>query len=267
MYPERLAMRLRAAGVVPPGDAVAMWRALRAVEGPVTTVLDLYELAAGPRGLRGQDLSAEERHTLARSVMPDVWPDFNTTEGSERTGDRIVVVDYDSAWPARFDAWKGALSAALGSNAVRIEHVGSTAVPGLPAKPIIDVQISVTDLTDEASYVPQMRPLGLQLRSRDAYHRYFRPEPERLRDVHVHVCEVGSQWEADHLRFRDYLRTHPDACTRYAAAKRAAAATWADDGFAYTDAKTEVILDIMQNAAEQARLSPTRPAYNASPAR
>jgi GrpB-like predicted nucleotidyltransferase (UPF0157 family) len=64
----------------------------------------------------------------------------------------------------------------------------------------------------------------------------------------VHVCEVGSAWEAEHLRFRDHLRAHPEAREKYARAKRAAAALWADDGLAYTDAKTEVILDLLGQA-------------------
>jgi GrpB-like predicted nucleotidyltransferase (UPF0157 family) len=244
--------RLRAAGIAQTADAVGTWRRLRAVEGPGATIIDLYELAARPRGLRAWDLPAGERYTLARSVMPDIWPDFDTTEGSDRIGDVIVIVDYDPSWPQQYQAWHRQLHAALGTTPVRIEHVGSTSVPGLPAKPIIDVQVSVADLANEDSYVPPLARLGLQLRSRDAYHRYFRPYPGQPRVVHVHVCEVGSDWETDHLRFRDYLRTHPEACTRYAEAKRAAAATWADDGLAYTDAKTEVILSILQSAAEEA---------------
>jgi GrpB-like predicted nucleotidyltransferase (UPF0157 family) len=246
-----LELRLRAAGIAQTADAVGTWRRLRAVEGPGATIIDLYELAARPQGLRARDLPAAERYTLARTVMPEIWLDFDTTEGSERIGDVIVIVEYDPAWPARYQAWQRELRAALGIAAVRIEHVGSTSVPGLPAKPIIDVQVSVTDLANENSYVPALQQLGLQLRSRDAYHRYFRPYPGRPRDIHVHVCESGSDWEGDHLRFRDYLRTHPEACEGYAEAKRAAAAMWADDGLAYTDAKTEVILSIPQRAAEE----------------
>jgi GrpB-like predicted nucleotidyltransferase (UPF0157 family) len=80
--------------------------------------------------------------------------------------------------------------------------------------------------------------------------------------VHVHVCALGSEWERVHLLLRDYLRAHPDARDTYAAAKRQAAATWADDGIAYTDAKTDVILGLM-HAAE--RWSPrTVPAHGAT---
>jgi GrpB-like predicted nucleotidyltransferase (UPF0157 family) len=118
----------------------------------------------------------------------------------------------------------------------------------LAAKPVIDVQVSVADLANDDAYVPALEAIGLQLRSRDVFHRYFRPFPGRPREVHVHVCKLGSAWEAEHLRFRDYLRTHPAARDQYAQAKRRAAALWADDGLAYTDAKTEVILDILEQA-------------------
>lgn len=246
---DALEQRLQAAGVDQGTDPVATWRQLRAAEGAAATIIDLYEIAARPRGLCAQDLPKDERHALARAVMPDIWPGFTTTDGSERPEDPIEIVDYDPSWPAKYREWEQALAAALGAAAVRIEHVGSTAVPGLPAKPTIDVQVSVRDLDDEDSYVAPIESLGLQLRSRDVYHRYFRPVATRPRDVHVHVCAAGSSWEADHLRFRDCLRPDADARDRYAAVKRAAAATWTDDRVAYTEAKSEVILDILERNA------------------
>jgi GrpB-like predicted nucleotidyltransferase (UPF0157 family) len=242
-----LGQRLAAAGVDPGAEPVAAWTALHAVEGQHATVLDLYELVAGPRGLAGWQLDVAERHALARSVMPVIWPGWTTTDGSHRD-DTIVVVPYDPRWPGRFATWRATVAAALGEVAERVEHVGSTSVPGLPAKPIIDIQVSVADLAAEDDYVPQLERAGLQLRSRDDYHRYFRPFPDQPRDVHLHVCAAGSEWEREHLLFRDYLRSHPDACEAYAQAKRAAAQCWSDDGIAYTDAKTEVILDIMAQA-------------------
>ena len=214
------------------------------------TVIDLYELVARPRGLAAHELPAEERHALARAVMPDVWPGFATTDGSARSGDVIRIVAYDARWPAAFDAWRARVEQVLGDIALRIEHVGSTSVPGLDAKPIVDIQVSVADMAAEPLYVEPLATLGVQLRSRDDLHRYFRPFPGRPRDVHVHVCDRGSAWERDHLLFRDYLRSSPGARLRYAAAKREAAALWSDDGIAYTDAKSSVILDL-QDEAEQ----------------
>jgi len=240
--------RLAAAGVEPGAAPVDAWRRLRAVEGSRATFIDLYDLVAAPRGLAANELPLAERVSLARSVMPEVWPGFEITSRSERTGDVVTVVDYDPRWPARFEQWRDRLHTLLGDAAARIEHVGSTSVPGLPAKPIVDIQISVHDVADESRYVPQIEQAGVQLRSRDDVHRYFRPFPGRPRDVHVHVCAVGSAWERNHLLFRDYLRADAQARDRYAEAKRQAAAIWADDGWAYTEAKTDVILSILDQA-------------------
>ena len=246
---ESLDRRLSAASIESDLAPVDAWHRLRAIEGPAATIIDLYELVARRRGLTAHDLPATERWSLARSVMPDIWPGWNLTPNSGRVGDVLEIVDYDPTWPDRYAVWREALRSPLGATALRIEHVGSTSVPGLAAKPIIDVQVSVADLVDEAAYVPALEVIGLQLRSRDRFHRYFRPFPRRPRDVHVHVCQVDSEWEHEHLRFRDYLRTDLESRREYASAKRAAAALWADDGLAYTDAKTKVILDILERAA------------------
>jgi GrpB-like predicted nucleotidyltransferase (UPF0157 family) len=158
------------------------------------------------------------------------------------------VVAYDPAWPGRFLRWCDRLAGQLADTALRIEHVGSTAVPGLPAKPTIDVQVSVADLEDEPRYVAPIQQVGVQLRSRDDQHRFFRPFAGQPREVHVHVCQAGSAWEREHLLFRDYLRSHPAARDAYAKVKWEAAAVWADDRIAYTEAKTGVILDLLDAA-------------------
>lgn len=229
-------------------DPIDAWMRLRETKGRLVTVLDLYRLVAQPRGLEAHELPLEERRRLARAAIPVIWPGNEVTEGSERS-DLIELVDYDEAWPRRFRRWRDRLSAALGSVARRIEHVGSTSVPGLQAKPIVDIQVSVTDMDVEDAYVPPLEAAGVQLRSRDSLHRYFRPFLGQVRDVHVHVCNVGSDWEREHLLFRDYLRRHPADAARYAEAKREAVRYWADDGWAYTDAKTEAVLHILDRAA------------------
>lgn len=238
--------RLAAADVAPGTDAMTAWRAMRSAEGAHTTILDLYELAARETHRTARDLDGAERLALARRALPEIWPGFELTPSGERHDGPITIADYDPQWPARYAQWRNRILQVI--DVVRIEHVGSTSVPGLPAKPIIDIQVSVDNLEDEARYVSALERLGLELRSRDEWHRYFRPAPNRPRKVHVHVCASGSAWERDHLLFRDYLRTHPGARDAYAAAKQEAARVWGDDRIAYTEAKTEVILQIMERA-------------------
>ena len=247
-----LRQRLADAGVAPSATPLEAFRRLREVEGDHTTIIDLYRLASEPRGLQPQELPLDERVALANSAMPFVWPGFTLTESSERTDPPIVVVDYDPSWPGVYQGWRKTIGNELGGIARRIEHVGSTAVEGLPAKPIVDVQVSVTDIRDEERYVPALERCGVQLRSRDELHRYFRPFSGMARDVHVHVCNVGSRWERVHLLFRDYLRSHEAARNAYAETKRKAAETWADDRWGYTDAKTEVIRDLLASAEKWA---------------
>lgn len=220
---------------------------LRQTKGPRATAIDLYRLVAEPRGLEPHELPLEERVILSRSIMPIVWPGFSVTEGSTRS-DLIELVGYDAGWPARFDRWRARIGEVLGDVARRVEHVGSTSVPGLPAKPIVDIQVSVDSMDDEHAYVGPLESTGVQMRSRDVFHRYFRPFAGQPRDVHVHVCDAGSEWERDHLLFRDHLRRHPEDAARYAEAKWRAVRYWADDGWAYTDAKTDAVLDILDRA-------------------
>jgi GrpB-like predicted nucleotidyltransferase (UPF0157 family) len=107
----------------------------------------------------------------------------------------------------------------------------------LASKPIIDVQVSVADLDDEASYAPAIAALGFPLRLRDAEHRYFREPAGAPRTTHIHVCAVGSRWERAHLLFRDYLRAHPARAAAYGELKWALAERYRDDRVSYTEAK------------------------------
>jgi GrpB-like predicted nucleotidyltransferase (UPF0157 family) len=250
--------RLSRAGVPPGADPVIAWVRLHEVEGRRATVIDLYRLVSEPRGLEPHELPLEERKRLSRAIAPAFWPGFQVTDGSERF-DPIMVVAYDKEWPARFASWRNLIANALERIALRIDHVGSTSVAGLAAKPIVDVQVSVADMSDEESYVPELERLGVQLRSRDDLHRFFRPFAGRPRDVHVHVCAAGSEWEREHLLFRDYLRGNPAAHGVYAEAKREASRVWIDDGWAYTDAKSDVILNILQEAESWALETNWRP--------
>jgi GrpB-like predicted nucleotidyltransferase (UPF0157 family) len=233
-------------------DPFTQWLELRDSIGDEAGVIALYTIAARSRQLQAHELPRSERAELAARALPVLFAGHQTTGGSGR-GEPVVLAPYDAAWPARFSTWRRQLSEALGGRARRIEHVGSTAVPGLPAKPVIDIQVSVADPTQEADYQPALVDLGLQLRSRDDRHRYFRPFPGRARDVQVHVCRTGSRWEREHLMFCDYLRAHPRPCADYADLKRSAALRWADDRIAYTDAKGDLIRATLAAAEVWAR--------------
>jgi GrpB-like predicted nucleotidyltransferase (UPF0157 family) len=151
--------------------------------------------------------------------------------------DPVVVVPADPEWHARFERCRRRIADALGPAALRIDHVGSTAVPGLAAKPVIDVQISVAVLTDEAAYAPALAALGWPLRLREPEQRFFREPAGLRRTTHVHVCEASSRWEWRHLLFRDYLRTHPARAAEYGALKVALAERYREDRVSYTEAK------------------------------
>ena len=229
-------------------EAFEAWRRLEAWKGSEASIIALYEVVATSRGIRTEALSATERFELAMRALHATDPSFRVTAGSEREDEPIELAAYDPRWPELFAAWRRELADVLGETAVLIEHVGSTAVPGLAAKPVIDVQVSVVRPDDEAAYVPAIESRGLQLRNSDTEHHFFRPPAGRPRDVHVHVCAAGSPWERRHLLFRDYLRAHARARDEYLAAKREAARRWSDDRIAYTEAKGAVIRRLTADA-------------------
>ena len=152
----------------------------------------------------------------------------------------VVIVPSDPAWPRRFDVERARIAAAL-PHATRIEHVGSTSVAGLAAKPIVDVVVDVDDV--DAAVAP-LEAAGYVLRVREPGHRMLRT-PER--DVHVHLWSDPAETER-HLLFRDWLRVDADDRDRYAAVKRALAEQAWGDMNDYADAKSPVIADITHRA-------------------
>lgn len=142
----------------------------------------------------------------------------------------VRIVDYDPEWPKKFQTHAAIIEAALGGSALRIEHIGSTSVPGLGAKPIIDILVVVADSTDESSYLPQLEAEGYVLRVREPdwhQHRMFRT-PEK--DVHIHIYSAGCREIQRNLTFRDRLRRDSGDKCRYERTKRELAAksgrTW-----------------------------------------
>lgn len=154
----------------------------------------------------------------------------------------ILLVPYDSSWPALYETQRVRLQAVLGSTARRIEHIGSTAVPGLVAKPIIDVLVVVGDVEDEAAYMAALESVGLVLRVREPGHRMLRTVDL---GVHVHLWSEGAPAVQRHLAFRDRLRVSGEDRNRYAATKmQLAARDWPTMNH-YAEAKTDVIRQIL----------------------
>lgn len=161
----------------------------------------------------------------------------------------IIIVPYDSTWPALFVELGLALREILGDVALRIDHIGSTSIAGLAAKPVIDIQISVGSFEPLAAYQGPIESLGYVFRATnpDLTKRYFREKPGTRR-THIHVRRAGSWAEQFALLFRDYMRIHPEDAQRYAELKYRLAQTYRDDRTGYTEAKAPFIWEIIAKA-------------------
>jgi len=161
----------------------------------------------------------------------------------------IVVADYDPGWSERFRHEEARIRAALGGAALSVEHIGSTSVPGLAAKPIVDVLLVVEASGDEASYLPALEEAGYVLRVREPdfdEHRMFRTP---AKDVHVHVFSEGSPEIDRYLLLRERLREDKGDRELYARTKRELANREWPSKHHYAEAKTEVIEGIIARAA------------------
>ena len=158
----------------------------------------------------------------------------------------VEVVAPDATWPAQFAAVRDAVVTALGDRALSVRHVGSTSVPGLWAKPIIDVDLIVTDSGDESAYLPDLEAAGFVLRVREPEweeHRCLRGSDPAS---NLHVWSSGSQEPARHAAFRDWLIAQPDDREAYAALKRDLAAQGFTDAMHYNNAKAGLIYDLYE---------------------
>lgn len=168
---------------------------------------------------------------------------------------QLEVVPYDPRWPAAFDAEARRIRQALGLLAVRIDHHGSTAVPGLAAKPIIDIQTSVAALQPLAAYGEPLRTIGYVHvpDPDDAFCPFFHRPSRWPHTHHIHVVQAGGAEEGRTLAFRDYLRAHPDAAREYEQLKQDLARQLApvdrETREAYARAKTGFIERIIALAA------------------
>ena len=164
----------------------------------------------------------------------------------------IVVVDYDPLWPEKFQKHAGLIAQALGAKALCVEHVGSTSVPGLAAKPIIDIVIVVENSADEAVYLPALLAAGYVLRVREPDWHQHRMLRTPALDVHVHIFSSGCTEVARMLAFRNRLRNNAEDRLRYAALKRNLAKQDWPDMNDYARAKTDVVEQIIASALEEA---------------
>lgn len=178
----------------------------------------------------------------------------------------IRIFPYDPAWPTAFESEARRVRARFGKRALRIDHVGSTAVPGLAAKPVIDIQVSVATLAARVAIDGDMAALGythVDLGAFDRVYPFFVIPAEWPATHHVHLCEAGGEQERKHLAFRDYLRAHAEIAAEYVALKRALArehggATMAERE-RYSLAKGEFVRSVLERALAEGlpRLTPS----------
>ncbi len=175
--------------------------------------------------------------------------------------ERVQVVAPDPGWATTYAVVRDAIVEALGDRALSVTHVGSTSVPGLWAKPLIDIDLVVADSSIEADYLPDLEAIGFDLRVREPeweQHRCLKlPDPE----TNLHVFSTGATEPRRHRAFRDWLAAHPDDRDHYAAAKRAVAEQGFTDSMDYNNAKSSVVYDIYERifAADPAHPHDPRP--------
>lgn len=166
---------------------------------------------------------------------------------------RIAVVPYDPCWPLDFERAAGEVITALAPNLLAIHHIGSTSIPGIHAKPVIDILAVVADLRAVDERADAMRVLGYQVMGEFgiAGRRYFRRDDLSGRRTHqIHAFAEGSPHVRRHVAFRDYLRTHPEAARQYGELKRRLAEAHPHNMDAYIDGKDRFIKEIEARAIE-----------------
>lgn len=173
----------------------------------------------------------------------------------DRFDPAVRIVDHEPAWAGLAEQELRRIEELLGDVAVRLEHVGSTAVPGLAAKSILDLQLSVDALEPRERYVVPLEGLGylfVPAPESPDYHFFAKP-PERPRTHHLHVCEAGSDHEFRHVAVRDFLRNHADEAVRYAALKREVVARHPQDRLAYINGKDGYVTALERRVVTWAR--------------
>jgi GrpB-like predicted nucleotidyltransferase (UPF0157 family) len=157
----------------------------------------------------------------------------------------VQIADYDPRWPELFDREAARIRRTLGDRVLRLEHAGSTSVPGLPAKPVIDIVLAVANSADEAAYLPALESAGYTLRIREPEWHEHRMLNGPDTAVNLHIFSEGCPEVDRMIRFRDWLRTHGADRDLYASTKLSLAAQDWNSVQDYADAKTDVIEKIL----------------------
>ena len=164
----------------------------------------------------------------------------------------IEIVDYDPKWPAIYEMEKELILATIGRFVIGVEHVGSTAVPGLGGKPIIDIMAAVRRLDDAAQIIEPLGRIGYEyVPEYEEFvpeRRYFRKGAPEPASHHLHAVEPTTGFWKDHLLFRDYLRARSEEASEYEAFKRDLARKITQDRVAFTDAKTPFVESVLERA-------------------
>lgn len=171
--------------------------------------------------------------------------------------ERVVIALYDPTWPRQFEDERGRLAGVFAEVDAHIEHVGSTAVPGLAAKPIIDIMVGLAGLAQAEAQIGALLGAGYhyvpEYEDELPNRRYFRKPTLRPRTHHLHCVVVGSEFWVTHLAFRDYLRAHPSRALEYGRLKRELARVHGSDKRAYTEAKSSFIEAMLAEASKESR--------------
>lgn len=165
----------------------------------------------------------------------------------------VVIAAYNSDWIQEFESEKKKISQVLPSNAIDIEHIGSTSIVGMPAKPILDIAVSVNNLDEADLFIEPLRTLGYEYVPKLEFpnRRFFRKGEWKKGTHHLHVYECSSDEWSNNLLFRNYLRSHPEQAAVYAELKKHLASLYVEDRTTYTLMKAPFIQSIIELARKE----------------
>jgi GrpB-like predicted nucleotidyltransferase (UPF0157 family) len=175
---------------------------------------------------------------------------MNTWDKLGTTGGQIEIVPYSAEWPELFELEAHRIKSVCGDIITVVEHIGSTAIPGMPAKPILDIMPGLDSHQDGLKTIAPLQQLGYEYFGENGIpgRFYFGLRSEQRSVVHVHIFEIGTENWFRHLIFRDYLRSNPAVAAQYAELKRELAVRFRNDREAYTNGKSEFINSVVQEA-------------------